>query len=269
MLYPDQWGISADPNKIKYNNSISFGFDNYYRNIIGTGSNLIKLRTSAFYSSYNFSTISYTNINKKTINKLTLKTRVFAQYAFGTEIADESSLYLAGANPEELVNNKFTRAVGYVDNTWLGYGVDVNHFQEGGGLNLRGYAGYLVPDNVNNEYIYVYKGSSGAAFNAELEFNKLIYHKPNKLSEFLELNSYLFGDAGIINSNFIYDNLTFAQLRADAGLGVALTIKKWGPLSKLKPLTFRFDMPLFLNRPPYEENKYIKFRWVVGVNMAF
>ena len=269
LLYPDQWGISADPNKIKYNNSISFGFDNYYRNIIGTGSNLIKLRTSAFYSSYNFSTISYTNINKKTINKLTLKTRVFAQYAFGTEIADESSLYLAGANPEELVNNKFTRAVGYVDNTWLGYGVDVNHFQEGGGLNLRGYAGYLVPDNVNNEYIYVYKGSSGAAFNAELEFNKLIYHKPNKLSEFLELNSYLFGDAGIINSNFIYDNLTFAQLRADAGLGVALTIKKWGPLSKLKPLTFRFDMPLFLNRPPYEENKYIKFRWVVGVNMAF
>ena len=169
LLYPDEWSVSEDPNKVIYNNSISVGFDNNYKRKIGAGVNSIKLRTSALYSCYNFSTISYTNINRKTFKKLTLKTRAFIQYGFGDDIANESSLYLAGANPEEMTNNKFTRAAGYVDNTWLGYSADVNHFQEGGGLNLRGYAGYLVPDYGGNENIYVYKGSSGAAFNAELE----------------------------------------------------------------------------------------------------
>jgi hypothetical protein len=270
LLYPAEWGISIEKDKVRYNNSITLGFENNYKNKLGTGTNYVKLRSSAFNSFYDFATFSFSNINKRAVKKLALKTRVFIQFAMGTSIANESSLFLAGANPEELINNKYTRAAGLVDRTWLGYGSETNHFQEGGGLNLRGYAGYLVAEQGNEGGLaFVYKGHSGIALNAELEFNKYIYNRQNKFTEYVDIRSYLFGDAGIISSSVIYEDLAFAAFRADAGLGVSLTIKKWGPLEKLKPLTFRFDMPLFLNRPPYLENKYFKFRWVVGINRAF
>lgn len=37
-----------------------------------------------------------------------------------------------------------------------------------------------------------------------------------------------------------------ADLRADAGIGAALTIKKFGVLQTANPLTIRFDVPFFL-----------------------
>jgi hypothetical protein len=37
----------------------------------------------------------------------------------------------------------------------------------------------------------------------------------------------------------------------------------------VKPLTIRFDMPLFLSRTPALEPDYVKFRWVLGINRAF
>jgi aminopeptidase N len=40
---------------------------------------------------------------------------------------------------------------------------DVNHFQQGGGLNLRGYAGYYAPDERNGYMLEGYKSRSGAA----------------------------------------------------------------------------------------------------------
>jgi aminopeptidase N len=54
----------------------------------------------------------------------------------------------------------------------------------------------------------------------------------------------------------------------DAGLGTAFTIKRWGKLDAIKPVTIRFDMPVFLNRPPFGE-QYFKFRWVLGVSRSF
>ena len=85
------------------------------------------------------------NYNKNKINKIDINTRFFAQIGSGLRIANESSLYLAGANPEELMENKFTRSIGFINNAWAGYGNNINHFQQAGGLNLRGYAGYLAP----------------------------------------------------------------------------------------------------------------------------
>ncbi|MEZ4739918.1 MAG: hypothetical protein R2818_11335 [Flavobacteriales bacterium] len=43
------------------------------------------------------------------------------------------------------MENKYVRSIGLVPYEWLGYGADVNSFQQGGGLGLRGYAGYLAP----------------------------------------------------------------------------------------------------------------------------
>jgi hypothetical protein len=85
----------------------------------------------------------------------------------------------------------------------------------------------------------------------------------------LKINTYLFADAGFIQSNLPGEKMAFAQPRADAGVGVAFTIKKWGPLNMEKPLTFRFDMPLLLTNTPDVSPDFLQFRWVVGVNRAF
>ena len=83
------------------------------------------------------------------------------------------------------------------------------------------------------------------------------------------LTSYLFADAGIITS----ENLTketykeaFSELRADAGIGFTYTFRNFGPLERIKPLILRFDMPLFLNRPPASDNDFIQMRWLIGIN---
>jgi aminopeptidase N len=79
----------------------------------------------------------------------------------------------------------------------------------------------------------------------------------------------MFGDAGIINKNTVKEALQFDKLRADAGVGMGLTIKKFGPLEKVSPLSLFFDVPLFLNTPPGAEPEYIKFRWIAGVRTNF
>ena len=57
-------------------------------------------------------------------------------------------------------------------------------------------------------------------------------------------------------------------MRIDAGAGATLEIKRWGSFTDFKPLKIRFDMPLFLNRPPANE-EYLAFRWLIGFERAF
>ena len=61
----------------------------------------------------------------------------------------------------------------------------------------------------------------------------------------------------------------WSDVRVDAGLGAAFTIKNWGVFEKAKPLTLRIDFPFFINRAPYSNAQYITYRYVVGVNRAF
>jgi hypothetical protein len=79
----------------------------------------------------------------------------------------------------------------------------------------------------------------------------------------------LFADAGVINYDVEGERLTFSDLRSDAGIGLALTIKKFGPLQTVKPFTIRIDFPFALNRPPAAEPEYVKYRWVVGIGRTF
>jgi len=271
LLYPTEWGISADSGSIRYNNTLSFGIEHSFENPLEDGGTIgFNVRSSFLNSNYDFTTISFTIKDIEPIGKLKLKSRFFAQYAMGNSMPVESSLYLAGANPEEMMDNKYVRSIGFVPKNWQGYGITTNNFQYGGGLNLRGYAGYLVAqkDTAGNT-LEVYRGTSGAAINAELEFDKLFKFHPKQISNIFSLNTYLFGDIGIINYNILSKGLLLADYRADAGVGLALTVKKWGPLQIVKPLTIRFDMPLFLNRIPAVETKYLKFRWIVSVCRAF
>ncbi len=257
LLYPEEWEIAKDPDDIKFNNTLTVGLEHKYSYKAGSGNINLNLRSSSFGSAYDYSKITLTAINKNKLGKINIKTRTFLQFGTGS-IASESALYLAGANPEELMNNKYTRSVGFFPEEWAGYSTTTNHFHAGGGLNLRGYAGYLVADDGNKkETRNVYKGNSGAAFNVELEFNDLVRFNPRFLRNTIKLNTYLFGDAGVINYSRPDEDLVFTDVRADAGIGTALTI--------------RFDMPLFLNRIPYgdKDKSYFKFRWIIGINRAF
>jgi hypothetical protein len=57
--------------------------------------------------------------------------------------------------------------------------------------------------------------------------------------------------------------------RADAGVGTAITIKKFGPLQDIRPLTLRFDMPLVLSNIPDGKIGYFAFQYVVGIGRSF
>ncbi len=197
------------------------------------------------------------------MHKFELKTRLHIQQITGSNIAPESQLYLAGANPEEMAENKFTRSAGIVPAAWNSFGSNYNHFQAGGGLNIRGYAGYLTPVVDNNKQYLFYAGDGGAAINMELDFDNYFNFKPRFLSNY-HLDMYLFGDAGVLQQNTISSSLL-----ASAGPGFTLTIKRWSYLDELKPLNIRFDMPIFMSNAPFVDNENIKFRWLIGINRCF
>jgi aminopeptidase N len=272
LLYPKEWEAG------KLNNSILLGYEHSYTYKRGTGKINLNLRSSTIMSDYDYANIHLSVVNKNKLGKFNFNTRTFIQYGTGANNPKESALYLAGASPEELMDNKFTRSAGFFPSDWMGYGANTNSFQMGGGLNLRGYAGYVVPEEIQDGSVrFAYRGNSGAAINSELEFDQLFKFiritDENGIVKWakstFKLNTYLFGDIGVINYNTASEDLKLSDFRADAGIGTALTIKKWGALQTVHPLTIRFDMPFFLNRIPATENEYFKFRWLVGVSRAF
>jgi hypothetical protein len=138
-------------------------------------------------------------------------------------------------------------------------------------LNLRGFSGYLLPEqNQDGSLTYHYKGATGASANLELEFGKLFrFINPRFLGNSMRLQPYIFGDAGIINLNPPGTPNVMSDVLADAGAGITLSIARWWKLSNIKPLVIRFDVPFFVNRLPYAEKDYVQFRWMLGINRAF
>lgn len=263
LLNRDTW------NTQEWNNSFNADIAHKYKYHSGNGKLQIELRSSSLGSDYDYHQLKLTAINKTKLWRLYLNTRFYAQLGTGSKLAPESALYLDGANPEEMMYNKYVRSSGIFPSAWATYQEATNHLHYGGGLNLRGYAGYLAPENVDGNVVLAYMGNSGASINAELEFDEIVGWSPSFFKNWLDIDTYIFGDIGFINTNDPGDQLTFAQPRIDAGLGMTLTIKKWGALEKVKPLTIRFDMPLFLNRTPALDSEPWAFRWLVGINKAF
>ncbi|MEO0311984.1 MAG: hypothetical protein RIQ89_1641 [Bacteroidota bacterium] len=249
--------------------TLNIGYEFTINTIHSRGNIKVDLFNTTVGSDYSYGggNINYTN--EYTISKIKLRTRIFLQYATGNNFNTATQLYLAGANPLELMNNKFTRSQGIIPTDWLGFGSGINHFQMGGGLNLRGYAGYLAVDAADDGAQLVYKGTSGGCINAELSLASLFKIKPKLTASWLAFDPYLFGDAGSINIQNQQKNLVLSGLRADAGFGLLATIKKFGKYSKIKPFILRADFPLFLNRPPANEPDFIAFRWIIGIGKAF
>ena len=265
LINQNEWQIQ------KLNSYINIGIDHSYVYNHGSGTMNLNARANAFTNDYDFSSVQYTALNKLSVAKFDISTRLFGQLGYGNNLPSESMLFASGANPEELMENKYTRSMGFVPPSWGKYSTVTNHFNAGGGLNLRGYSGYLLAQTDNTgSIIYNYKGTTGASASAEIEFGKYFsFLNIKKLNNSIKISPYLFADAGAINTNQNGKAITMSNLMVDAGIGATLSIQKWGPLFGLKPLVLRFDMPFLLNRLPYAEKDYLQVRWVVGVNRAF
>lgn len=256
-------------NAGKMNNSFNFDINHRYKYRKGKGELNLGLRSSSLGSDYDYHQLKLEAKNETKLWRLILKTRLYAQLGTGSDWAPESQLYLGGANPEEMMDNKYMRSSGIFPSDWATFQETSNYLHYGGGLNLRGYVGYLAPENVDGEIVLAYAGNSGASINAELEFDEIFGISPWWTENWLDIDLYLFGDLGFISTNEEGDDLSFATPRADAGLGASITIKEWGVLERVKPLTIRFDMPFFLNRTPALDQDPWAFRWVLGISRAF
>lgn len=264
LLYPEQWDAG------EVNTVASMGFEHKYQYMNGSGKMNFLLRSSSLFSDYSYADLTITVINKNKIGKFDFNTRVYGRIGTG-DPASESALYLASASPEELMASKFLRSKAFVPADWLGYGEHINHFQQGGGLNLRGYAGYIATEQQKNDSaIYtLYSGKSGIAISGELDFDNFIRLKPGLFKSWFHIDSYLFADAGFMGYESGNDDFAIGKLRADAGIGFAFTIKSWGVLQKVKPFTLRIDLPLLVNRLPASDSHYFGFRYVVGIGRTF
>ena len=254
-----------------FNNRIDINFTKFYNgDHSGNGLLSVELMNSGFLSDYDYTKLIFTATNNRKLNKLIFRSRAFFQFGNGSNWAPESKLYLSGSNLENMMNNKYTRSKGFINSEYLGYGESINHFHHSGGLNLRGYSGYLAPeydDNGNFDF-FGYNGTSGGSINLEVDFTSLIARSINTIG----IKPYIFADAGIItNKELSRENFidTFSEIRADAGIGFFINVSQWTPLETVNPLTVRLDFPLFLNRPPANDKDYFMFRWLFGISKLF
>lgn len=264
LLYPELWKAQL------WNNSLNLGVSSFKNYGWGFANTTATLRSTALGSDYQYAYLNLNRIDNFSKGKIDFRLRSVIQVGSSRNQAIESSIFFAGASPEEMMDSKYSRSAGIVPDTWVGYGADYNHYHAGGGLNLRGYSNYLVPVNqANNQYLQ-YRGNSGAALNAEIDFDRIIKLEPRFTKNWLHIDLYAFADAGIIGDKQVTGKfLLMDALRADAGIGSALTIKRWWYLGQVQPLTIRFDMPLFLSSTPYVSPDFVQARWVVGIGRAF
>ena len=261
LMNPKQWNVGG------WNSSINLELFHKYNYTNGVGNITAKFRTSSLGSASRYSYINLESINKNHLGKFDINTRFFIQYGDVNQ-PFESSLNAAGANSEEMLENKYVRSSSFMPQSWNTLGATTNHFQFGGGLNLRGYNGYLLPmTDSNGNQIFLNNSKSGAAINTEIGFDRFFNFRVKRFSNWLKINTYAFADAGFLAFGNFSQNIS--PVRVDAGLGTSFTIKKWWVLEKTSPLTIRFDCPFFLNTPPFDEGKYFKFRWLLSVERAF
>jgi aminopeptidase N len=270
LLYPGEWDAIWTGNK-KFNVSLNISATYNFSKEKFNGYVNAYLRSGALTSSFDYHYLVLTSVMRASVWKFDFRTRFYGRVGTGKNLASESALYFAGGNAEEMMDSKYYRATGFVPESWANrYDIDVNHLQFAGGLNMRGYAGYLLAEKDKNGIVMpAYKGHSGAALNEEIDFNRIVKCKNQWLKEHFNLNTYLFADAGSIAYVNSDNKQQFSTIRIDAGAGIALTVKKWGPLQNIKPLTFRFDVPFFLSNTPYASPEHFKFRWVIGIGRTF
>ena len=143
LLYPAEWGTTNSVTE--FNASVNLSATYTYSRDKFSGYLTGHLRSGMAGASYNYNYFELTSVYKLSAWRLDIRTREYGRIGAGNNVPSESALFLAGGNPEEMMDNKYYRAAGFAPPGWVGeYGADINHVQFGGGLNIRGYAGYLL-----------------------------------------------------------------------------------------------------------------------------
>jgi hypothetical protein len=272
LIYGKEWS-SFGKNK---NTTLNIAHTFSYKSFNSVGNLTISARMPFLTNHYDYNYLQLENNYITKAHKLLIKTRVMGRLGMGNSLPYESSLFLAMASPEEWLDNKYTRSQMVIPHNWQGYNANaVNHIHRSGGMNLRGYAGYFAYDERDGYQYLSYKSRSGIAINTELDFTRYITFRPKPFRKWLKAQTYLFADAGVVELmdwNGHFENVIgankWSDLRIDAGLGAAFTVHKWGNIAKAQPLIIRFDMPLFLNRPAFDEQHYVAFRWLLGIGLG-
>ncbi|MBS3915856.1 MAG: M1 family metallopeptidase [Bacteroidetes bacterium] len=259
------------------NISFNLKYKRNYRAMHSNGFWELGGRTTTPWSETVYGYVQFTWNQSRNVGKTNFRSRYFLQAGQGKNPAAESMLYAAGANPEEIWDNKYVRDLGMMNinsNGYLANGYGSFPIAMGGGLNLRGFTGYQIPHK-NGDSIYLfYRGNSGTALNVEWEFSNLFSFVPKV--KMLKCQVYAFGDVGCITYPS-GSRLLQSGLLADAGLGFILNISHWQNLipkkqrpvlTGEKPLIIRADFPLFVNAVQSGESN-LAFRWLLAIGAAF
>ena len=255
LIYSQFW------NTDRWNNSLNLNWNRTIKFFNGSGRIDVNTRSAFILSDYNYSMINAEFKRDLSWKKLAIRLRGFAQYGTG-DFAPEAKLLLSGSNVEDMMDNPWTRSVGFVPSNLTEYGNQFNSFHNGGGLNLRGFTGYeALNESVEDGVYYIFTGNSGIAVNGEIDFAKKV--GINRIGRRITSRTYLFADAGILQGDS-----GGSSLRADAGLGATFTVKPLR-MNYIKPFTIRVDFPFFVNRIPNNQSNYLDLRYVIGFSRAF
>jgi aminopeptidase N len=260
----------ARSNGMNTSLSLGFNFNNVFSNIYQKSR--LEIRTSLLNQN-SYSYISSENTFKKWLGRTLLSSRFFGRigvHASENSPAFNSLLNAGGANTEELLEDEFMRAVGIFPNELFNASSNnAYHLQMAGGTNLRGYAFRRnIVDGTNNYQLLGY--NSGYSANFEFFFHHLSPIKFRKIAPIIGFETYLFSDIGQLANTLQNFNLIATPILADAGIGAAIHVKRWGQFAKANPLYFRFDMPLYVSQPNQnDQNQHFAFRWLIGVGRSF
>jgi hypothetical protein len=151
------------------------------------------------------------------------------------------------------------------------------YLQYGGGLNLRGYINSPIALKQNDTSLAFFRGNSGISANVEIDFTRFFSAVPRL--KWINIQTYLFGDAGIISQPVNQKQMT-SPIIADAGIGAMVNLKankkvifknsnsQRSILSEVNPLRIRIDIPFFKNITNINENN-LRFRIRFGIERAF
>ena len=261
------------------NHTVNMGYEHSFNKGRLNGKWNVKLRTPFLFSDVNYMGLQFESVQTLRIFGSKLKSRFYAAtLATGNsqtqQVPLESQIFLGGANFEDMLDNKFTRTAGYIPQSMLWGATPGGNFQLGGGLNLRGYAGYLAPVVAakSGDVSYLFAGNSGVSGSFEYSISDYFKIKSNKINRYMRTHIYAFSDVGVLSAlqlqEFGKGIESPAPFRMDAGIGSTFTVNRWGKRTAIKPFTIRVDLPVFLNRPPADQD-YLAFRWLIGIGKSF
>ena len=124
------------------------------------------MRSTAWLSETDFNRVNLEAVNNNKLGKVrSAYTLLCAKVQPAqSETPWNPGLYLAGANRKKCWTTNTQGPLDGFDRDWMFPGIETSHFQYGGGLNLRGYAGYLGAQTGTDGNVYnIYNGLNGAS----------------------------------------------------------------------------------------------------------